>query len=223
MKKRVLSAVLVSMIGASLVAAPRGGDDDTMIKLPAAKAARMASALGNVLKASRPEGKVVKAPRPDAAKQCDPEFPVGSLCPDDLDALKECVCLIKEQLEGIASQLDGLQLVFSQCDQLEIVISQLDEISVVISVVDELRSCVGCPCDSTSDSLDFCDCTDVAAIDNSNATVIGYLRTILRELRGLVGTAEYCLPCASVCDEETCSIDDLPGDLSCPSDDIIIP
>lgn len=189
MKKSILVAALVALVGSPIFAASRNSEQASVITIPAAKAAKMVNALG----------KVVKAPRPDAVKPCEPAYPVGSLCAGDLDALQECICLINEQLEEILSRLDMLDL--SGCDQIEVIVSQIDQLS----------ACVGCACESGSDSIDFCDRTSVANIDNSNATVIGYLRTILRELRGLVGTADYCLPCT----QEECSISDLPADLLC--------
>lgn len=205
MKKSILIVALAVLAGPLVHAAARQSqNEEATIKIPAAKAAKMVNALG----------KVVKAPRPDAAQPCTPEYPVGSLCSDDLDALKDCICLINEQLAIIISQLDILDL--GALSELDVIVSQLDQINIlevtIASNVDQLASCVGCACESGSESIDFCDRTSTANIDNSNATVIGYLRTILRELRGLVGEADYCLPCTP----EVCSVTDLPAGLLCP-------
>ena len=78
------------------------------------------------------------------------------------------------------------------------------------TVIDQLKDCIGNPCDPDDESIDFCVCTDEDTIDGSNASVIAYLRTILREIRGLVGTADYCESCPSV--------SDLPTIFDCPEE-----
>lgn len=129
---------------------------------------------------------ISRAPRQDMAVCGDPAYPV-TLSDEDLAAIRECVCLIKEEVGEVA-------------DCLEII-----------------KRTIGDPCDPLhrDESIDFCCCTDEDTIDGSKASVISYLRTILRELRGIVGVEEYCQPCSAICSLIDGNIDDCDATFAC--------
>jgi len=158
----VVVAGFIMILPVAMLAAPREASlESNKIILSTQEATRMMDAFDRVL---------TRAVRPDAPELGDMDFPPASLESEDLQAIRECCCILQRKFDDI----------------------------------------IGDPCNPDDESIDFCDCTDEDTIDGSKASVISYLRTILRELRGIVGTADHCEPCPT--------ISDLPADLVCPGD-----
>lgn len=92
-------------------------------------------------------------------------------------------------------------------------------VPVTVDVLDAISACIcainaqlnpggisvlGTRCDV---GVDLCNCTDATTVDNLNVSVVALLKTLIREVRGLVGTAPYCVACPAV--------SPLPANLEC--------
>ena len=124
-----------------------------------------------------------RAPRLDSPQNDDPSQPVSPFDLADLDIIRRCVCLIKDQLPIICSKLEKIDDDLSAHDTL--ICSKLIDLDQDLSAHDALIcSKLGSPDDTTTCLQSIIDVPD--DINDLNRNAIQLLKTILLELRGCV-------------------------------------